>query len=110
MTGLVCAAKFYAMEGGEEAFAEYGDVVANELQFLAKKVGSAPGTTLSLFGHAVFLNAVAMMLCKKVWNADQATIAQLTELDLGEAEGIVVQKTEASCSITHKTVRPHALW
>jgi hypothetical protein len=58
----------------------------------------------------VFLNAVAMMLCSKVWNGDQTSIDTLKDLDLGEAEGLVVQLSGQSCTLTHKTVRPHPLW
>ena len=57
-----------------------------------------------------FLNAVAMMLCSKVWAADAGTISKLTELDLGECEGIIIAKTDSSCTLTHKTVRPHEFW
>ena len=98
------------MEGGEAAFAEYAEIVAGELQALANKMVSTPGSTLSLFGHAVFLNAVAMMLCSKVWNADEATMNKLKDLDLGEAEGIVLVSTGSSCTLEHKSVRPHELW
>lgn len=108
--GYAPLGKFYAMEGGQEAFAEYADIVAGEMIGLANKMSSVPGSTISCFGHAVFLNAVAMMVCTSVWNADQATIKKLTDLDLGEAEGIVLELNGASCTLTHKTVRPHALW
>jgi hypothetical protein len=108
--GYAPLAKFYAMEGGEAALAEYAEIVAGEMCGLANQVDSFPGTTLSLFGHAVFLNAVAMMLCSKVWAADAGTISKLTELDLGECEGIVIAKTNSSCTLTHKTVRPHKFW
>jgi len=65
------------------------EIVAGEMCALANKVSSFPGTTLSLFGHDVFLNAVAMILCSNVWAADACTINKLKELDLGECEGIV---------------------
>jgi len=103
--GYAPLAKFYAMEGGEAAFAEYAEIVAGELCGLAGKVASMPGNTLSLFGHAVFLNAVAMMLCSKVWGADADTINKLKDLDLGEAEGIEVTQKGDSCTLNHKTVR-----
>ncbi|KAJ1481542.1 hypothetical protein T484DRAFT_2721226 [Baffinella frigidus] len=54
--GYAPLAKFYAMEGGEEAYAEYAEIVAGEIGALAGKVGMSPGNTLSFFGHAVFLN------------------------------------------------------
>ena len=107
---MLHTAKFYAMEGGKDAFAEYAEIVAGELFDLANKVRTVPGNTLSLFGHAVFLNAVAMMLVEKVWGGDEPTISKLTTLDLGEAEGILVEKHGESCTIVHKTVRPHPLW
>jgi len=107
--GYAPLAKFYAMDGGKEAFTEYAEIVAGEMVGLANKIAGAPGNTVSFFGHAVFLNAAAMMLIK-AWNADEATIQKLTDLDLGEAEGIVIEYTGASCTLNHKTVRPHKLW
>ena len=97
------------MDGGKAAFEEYAEIVAGEMVGLAGKMAGVPGSTISLFGHAVFLNAAAMMLIK-AWNADEATIQKLTDLDLGEAEGIVIENTGASCTLTHKSVRPHKLW
>lgn len=108
--GYAPLAKFYAMDGGEAAFAEYAEIVAAELCKVASNVSTMPGDTLSLFGHAVFLNAVAMMLCRNVWGADEATITSLTTLELLEAEAIVVENVGGKCSIQHKTVRPHPLW
>mmetsp|Transcript_46643 Transcript_46643/g.110563 ORF Transcript_46643/g.110563 Transcript_46643/m.110563 type:complete len:255 (+) Transcript_46643:117-881(+) len=102
--------KFYDMEGGEQAFAEYAEIVAGEMVQLAAKVEKAPGSTVSLFGHAVFLNAVAMMLASKAWGASPETLETLKSLDLGEAEGIEVQREGASCVVKHISVRPHALW
>ena len=48
------------------------------------------GNTISCFGHAVFLNAVALLVAEDVWKADSKTCQTLAELDLGEAEGIVL--------------------
>jgi hypothetical protein len=69
-----------------------------------------PGSTLSFFGHAVFLNAVAMMVITKAWPADDATIAALKDLDLGEAEGIELSLEGSVVAMKHRTVRPHPLW
>jgi len=60
--GYAPLATFYDMEGGQEAFAEYADIVAGEMVGLARKMASVPGSTVSLFGHAVFLNAAVMMV------------------------------------------------
>jgi len=107
--GYAPLAKFYGMEGGEEAFAEYGDVVCKELEAVAERVAMKKGNTLSCFGHAVFLNAAAMQLIK-TWGAEEATVKQLVDLDLGEAEGILIERAGDKCSIKHMSVRPHALW
>ena len=68
---------------------------------LVGKVGKNPGNTITSFGHAVFLNAVAMIVAEKVWNADDATIKALSELDLGESEGIILTKTASGMTMTH---------
>mmetsp|Transcript_33412 Transcript_33412/g.51949 ORF Transcript_33412/g.51949 Transcript_33412/m.51949 type:complete len:150 (+) Transcript_33412:34-483(+) len=102
--------KFYAMEGGEQAFAEYAEIVGKELSQIASKVSQSPGNTLSMFGHAVFLNAAAMMVVGKVWNGDEKTINQLKSLDLGEAEGIQIDFNGNTCTVKHISVRPHELW
>ena len=64
-----------------------------------------------MFGHAVFLNATAMVILKE-WGADESVVKQMIDLDLGEAEGILIERTEqgTKCSIKHMTVRPHELW
>ena len=49
----------------------------------------------------MFLNAVAVVVADKVWNADSATVKALQELDLGESEGIVVEKTGNGMTMTH---------
>lgn len=109
--GYAPLAKFYAMDGGEAAFAEYADIVTKDLALLADRIATTAGTTISCFGHAVFLNAVAMKVAKE-WGADAATVQKLTDLDLGEAEGIVIARAAngSSCTVEHKTVRPHDLW
>ena len=49
----------------------------------------------------MFLNAVAMIVAEKVWNADAATVKALSELDLGESEGIILTKTASGMTMTH---------
>lgn len=100
----------FCAAGGEAAFAAYADIVCEQLSGVADRVGTMPGNTISLFGHAVFLNAVAMKICQ-VWGADAGTINKLKDLDLGESEGIVIDRIQGTaCTLEHKSVRPHELW
>jgi len=101
--------KFYSMEGGEGAFADYGEIVCKEIAALCPQVAGQSGDTISFFGHAVFLNAVAMQLAT-AWGQSEETRQKLIDMDLGEAEGIMLERDGSSVQITHKTVRPHELW
>lgn len=109
--GYAPLAKFYGMAGGKEAYAEYGEIVCKELAAVVDKVKHNQGNTISVFGHAVFLNAVAMQLMLAC-GASAVEVQKATEVDLGEAEGFAVDigagATSATC--THFSLRPHPLW
>ncbi len=49
----------------------------------------------------MFLNAVAMAVAEKVWNADAATVKALSELDLGESECILLTKIGDGMIMAH---------
>mmetsp|Transcript_17718 Transcript_17718/g.31583 ORF Transcript_17718/g.31583 Transcript_17718/m.31583 type:complete len:248 (-) Transcript_17718:405-1148(-) len=93
--------KFYGKDGGKEAFDAYAEIVAKELSDIAGKVSRNPGDTLSCFGHAVFLNAVAVLVAERVWGASPDVIKQISEMDLGEAEGILLERKDDSMACRH---------
>ncbi len=97
--------------GGEAAFTDYAEKVCAEIQTIAQRNAQNPGNTLSMFGHAVFLNAVALAIAKS-WGADDVLVQKILQLDLGEAEGIMIERAQqgSSCQVKHFTVRPHELW
>ena len=80
---------FFEAEGGEEAFQAYGDAVCAELA--AAAVPAGPGG-LAVFGHAVFLNAIAYKVSQAA-GASEAAKAALLDMDLGETEGIRIDLT-----------------
>lgn len=84
---------FLDAAGGETAFSLYAESVCAELttQFRTNAGGrdKSGGTYLSLFGHAVFLNAVAYALAVAAGAAADGLDAML-DFDLGEAEGLLV--------------------
>ncbi|KAK3236346.1 hypothetical protein CYMTET_53508 [Cymbomonas tetramitiformis] len=92
--------RYYAEEGGEAALAEYGNIVLKEFQGLIASVADKPGDTISMFGHAVFLNAAAMQFLK-MWGFSSTQAKDLTEINLGEAEGIILEKNNGVCSLKH---------
>mmetsp|Transcript_2536 Transcript_2536/g.5279 ORF Transcript_2536/g.5279 Transcript_2536/m.5279 type:complete len:246 (-) Transcript_2536:97-834(-) len=79
--------KYYAEPNGERALAEYGQIVLDEFCDMLQRCAHKPGNTISMFGHAVFLNAAAMEFAKCM-NFSEAELKALTEVDLGEAEGL----------------------
>ena len=109
--GYAPLAKFYAMDGGREAFAEYGEMVCAELAAVVDRAKHNAGNTITVFGHAVFLNAVAMQVVTAC-EGDAAAVAVMTDVDLAEAEGVAVDMGPAGVGATvkHFTLRPHALW
>ena len=77
---------FFEAAGGEDAFQAYGDAVCAELA--AAAVPAGPGG-LAVFGHAVFLNAIAYKVAQAAGASDDAKAA-LLDMDLGETQGIRV--------------------
>lgn len=81
--------KFYEADGGEAAFRDYGNRVCEDLGGQVTLLPESSGTCVAVFGHAVFLNAIALEACLAAnWNAD--TTNQLLDLDLGETQGIKI--------------------
>ena len=78
---------FFEAPGGEEAFQAYGDAVCAELAGAAVPAGEGGG--LAVFGHAVFLNAIAYKVAQAAGASDDAKAA-LLDMDLGETQGIRV--------------------
>lgn len=82
--------KFFDAEDGQDAFLEYAHKVCREL---SAKVGgpafagAAEGDTIGIFGHAVFLNAVAYAIADTLSLPDKDDIL---DVDLGEAEGLLI--------------------
>lgn len=68
---------------------------------MASKVAKNPGNTISCFGHAVFLNAAAMLVAEKVWGASPDVIKQLQELSLDEAQGILLERKDGGMVFKH---------
>ena len=93
--------KFFDAEDGREAFTAYANQVCSELA--AKISGPAvaeisSGDSFGIFGHAVFLNAVAYVV------ADAFGLRQLDDVldvDLGEAEVLVVNAEEGGVTHLH---------
>ena len=61
---------------------------------LAEKVLSGEGDTVAVFGHAVFLNAVAIAVSEAMAIPDAE--ASVAVLELGEAEGIMCDAGQRS--------------
>ena len=99
------------MDGGKEAYAEYGEIVCKELAAAVDKVKHNQGNTVTVFGHAVFLNAIAMQLLLAC-GGDAGEVKKAEEVDLGEAEGFSVDigPGGAGATVTHYSLRPHPLW
>jgi predicted SnoaL-like aldol condensation-catalyzing enzyme len=81
---------------GREAFIEYTNTVCAEL---SAKIGGpaigqvAGGDTVAIFGHAVFLNAVAYVIADH-WGVTD--LDSILDADLGEAEALVIEKSARS--------------
>jgi len=75
---------------GKVVFREYMDKVTQELHELigaGKANFPAKGDTIAVFGHAVFLNAVAVSVAEAMGITDAE--AAVAKLELGEAQGIL---------------------
>eukprot|EP00192_Tetraselmis_astigmatica_P018376 CAMPEP_0117669336 /NCGR_PEP_ID=MMETSP0804-20121206/12074_1 /TAXON_ID=1074897 /ORGANISM="Tetraselmis astigmatica, Strain CCMP880" /LENGTH=245 /DNA_ID=CAMNT_0005477379 /DNA_START=42 /DNA_END=779 /DNA_ORIENTATION=- len=93
--------KFYDKPGGKAAFQDYATIVSKEIYGILDKCGNTPGNTISCFGHAVFLNAVAMLIAEDVWRADETVLNELIGLDLGEAEAILLDNSGGKVTLQH---------
>jgi len=78
-------------EMGEQAFGVYAEAACSELtaQFRAHGKGREKATYVSIFGQAVFINAIAHAVACAA-GARNETLDPVLEIDLGEAEGILV--------------------
>mmetsp|Transcript_31344 Transcript_31344/g.74493 ORF Transcript_31344/g.74493 Transcript_31344/m.74493 type:complete len:196 (-) Transcript_31344:44-631(-) len=99
--GYASLSKYYAQEGGKAALADYARAVLQDLGRAAEKVAARPGNTVSCFGHAVFLNAVAMLVAEEVWPGPAEALDLLLHLDLGEAEGVLLDRSGGTLTVTH---------
>lgn len=87
--------KFFEAEDGEQAFRDYGNRVCDEIsgQLLAMTTGG--GSCVAVFGHAVFLNAIALEVSMAAgWSAE--AMEYLLDMDLGEAQGILIDISTGS--------------
>lgn len=88
---------FFEAEGGEEAFRDYANSACADIAAVLSAMGSDCGDCVALFGHAVFLNAIALEVCiAGGWAAE--TVNQLLDLDLGETHGILVDISTGAIS------------
>lgn len=84
---------------GKQIFCDYQSKVTRELHQLikgglAEKVLSGDGDTVAVFGHAVFLNAVAIAVSEALAIPDAE--ASVAVLELGEAQGIMCDARQRS--------------
>lgn len=94
--------KFFDAPDGRSAFLDYGRRVAVELEAVAKQLqAGADGSCLAVFGHAVFLNAIAFEIALAA-GAESAVQDELLDMDLGETEGILLDLTTGR--VEHKRV------
>lgn len=76
-----------------------------------RQVKHNQGNTITVFGHAVFLNAIAMQLLLAC-GGDAGEVKKAEDVDLGESEGLAVDigPGGVGASVTHYSLRPHPLW
>mmetsp|Transcript_16209 Transcript_16209/g.22400 ORF Transcript_16209/g.22400 Transcript_16209/m.22400 type:complete len:243 (+) Transcript_16209:132-860(+) len=96
--------RYYAEEGGAKALEDYGLIVLGEFREMLARVSSKPGDTISMFGHAVFMNAAAMEFAKAL-DFPAKDIKNLTEVALGESEGISIECKEGAYKVLHMHTR-----
>lgn len=87
---------------GKAIFRNYQSKVTGELhqlitEGLAEKVLSGEGDTVAVFGHAVFLNAVAIAVSEAMAIPDAE--ASVAVLELGEAQGIMCDSGKKSIHV-----------
>lgn len=106
--------KYTTTAEGAKAVEEYAQIVASELTSLI--LGQAGQDTVAIFGHAVFLNAVALYLVGGVpgqaapagvpWvKLAEEDVDRLLKTDLGEAEGLLFEHSPDGGSFTHMRAR-----
>lgn len=109
---------FFAADGGLEAFGAYAEAVCSELMQAANVVpGPLPGAgdagdSVAIFGHAVFLNAIAFQLALAA-GASAEDQDRILDMDLGETEGIYLDLACGSCekkSVPTASALVTALW
>jgi len=85
--------KYHDAPDGATAAADYAELVCAELADVLRPLGPAAGDidTVSIFGHAVFLNAVARN-CAYWLRVSEADMTRLMSIDLGETEGFLLEK------------------
>lgn len=102
---------FFEADGGEgaAAFSSYGAAAAQQLTghltgpLMTEAMEAAAGGTdeekavLAVFGHAVFLNAIAYVVAHQVSNAAPADLDLILDMDLGETEGLLVNLQTGKC-------------
>jgi len=78
-------------EGGEMAFGRYAQAVSGELaiKFRLSPLMGETGTYIAVFGHAVWLNAIAYAIATAAGLSDEE-LDFLLDLELGECEAIHV--------------------
>ena len=92
--------RFFGMERGREAFVEYGRRVCEEMDVKVggPGVGSLHGDTMAVFGHAVFINAVALVAATE-WGISNAE--DILQYDLEEGDAILVDKRNNRVEYLH---------
>ena len=89
-------------EGGESAFGLYNEAACAELtqKFRAIEDGREKDTYVAVFGHAGFLHSVAYSVATAA-GIDAEALERLLDIELGEAEGVLVPLYGAGKSAIH---------
>ena len=93
---------------GRAAFTKFGDDLKPQLtsclQAASRAAAASGGDTMVVAGHAVFLNATALVVAVAA-GMPAAVQEQLLDIDLGEAEGIELELTHErgawTCGLKH---------
>mmetsp|Transcript_7036 Transcript_7036/g.8067 ORF Transcript_7036/g.8067 Transcript_7036/m.8067 type:complete len:242 (-) Transcript_7036:704-1429(-) len=93
--------KTYDGKGAKAAFNSFGDINLVEIiRCLGNINTSTRGDTVTFFGHGVFINAIARRVAE-VLGMGAESLADLTEINLGEAEGILVESNIGDVVLRH---------
>ena len=84
-------ADYFTDEHTEQCFMVYAERALRAVLCHAVQRSLPEDATLAVFGHAIFLNAVALLLARTVAAAGADELHTLEDLYLGEAEGITVR-------------------